>query len=203
VHADALKFDQGTVTVSAGSSFTLGAMIDAGSDQVTSTDMWIVYDPTLLQAVSASAAAYFPAVTSNISPGKVYIAGLITNPGTYETGAGTVATVTFTALKNGTATVAYDCRTDVSNSSKIIQNSVNATNLISCSANGTSIVTIGTGTAATGVPTQAPVTTSYYSQQVRPTALPQTGIMDALPKIGTMGALFFGAGILLRLLLIL
>ena len=203
VHAGSLKFDKGTVTVNAGDTFTLGAMIDAGADQITSTDMWITYDPTLLEAQSASAAAFFPATTNNITSGKIYIAGLITDPGTYEVGTGTVANITFKALKNGVATVAYDCRTDVSNSSKIIKNTVDATNVIVCASNGTSIVTIGTGTGATTAPTQAPVATSYYSQQPRPTALLQTGIMDAFPKLMTVGGVLVMAGIILRVLLIL
>jgi len=202
--AGTLKFDKGTVTVNPGDTFMLGAMVDAGSDQITSTDMWIVYDAMLLEAQTASASSYFPAVTSNISSGKVYIAGLVTDPGTYEVNSGTVAYITFKALKNGSATISYDCRTDVSNSSKIIKNSVDATNVISCTGNGTSIVTIGTGIGgATVVPTRIPIATAYYNQQAQPTALPQTGYMDILPRMGVIGAILLGTGLLLRILLVL
>lgn len=201
VHAAYLKFDKATVSVAAGSTFTLDAIIDAGSDQVTSTDMWILYDPTLLEAQVASAGAFFPAVTNNISSGKVYIAGLVTDPGTYKTGSGTGATITFKGLKNGTATISYDCRTDVSNSSKVIKNAVDPTNVIVCSQNGTSVVTIGAG-GGTAAPTSV-VPTTVYGNQTYPTALPQTGFMDEMPKIMTMGILFIIVGGVLRMLLLL
>lgn len=204
VHAGSLKFDQGAVSVKAGDTFTVGAMVDAGSEQITSTDMWILYDPALLEAQAASPSSFFPAVTNNITSGKVYVAGLITDPGAYKTGSGIVANITFKALKNGTATLSYDCRPDVSNSSKIIKNSVDTTNIIVCSSNGTSIVTIGTGVGgATGVPTQAPLVTSAYQNQVVPTALPQSGFMDEMPKLLTMGVALVVVGIALRVLLIL
>jgi len=202
VQAALLKFDQTTLSTSVGQTFSLQTIVDAQSDQITSTDIWITYDPTLLEAQVASAGAFFPAVTSNITSGKVYVAGLITDPGSYKTSSGTVATVTFKALKNGTATVAYDCRTDVSNSSKVIKNAVDPTNVIVCSQNGTSVVTIGTGGTIT--PSVTPIITSSIAttSQIQPTALPQTGLMDQLPKMGTIGALLLLFGVALRLLIL-
>jgi hypothetical protein len=200
VEAALLRFDKGTVSVAAGATFTLDAVVDAGSDQITSTDMWILYDSTLLEAQSASAAAFFPAVTNNISAGKVYIAGMVTDPGSYKTGSGSVATITFKGIKNGTATVSYDCRTDASNSSKVVKNAVDPTNVIVCASNGTSIITIGTGGSLT--PTTV-VPTSVYRPQPQPTSLPQTGIMDMLPKVFIAGSLFVVVGVALRALLLL
>lgn len=202
VQAASLKFDKTTVSVSMGSTFTLDTIVDAGSDQITSTDIWILYDSTLLEAQSASSGAFFPAVTNNITPGKVYIAGLITDPGTYKTGTGTVATVTFKGLQNGTATITYDCRSDVSNTSKVIQNAVDPKNIIVCNQNSISVVTVGTGGSATIAPTSV-VPTTVYGSQVQPTALPQSGLMDALPKLMTMGILFVVVGVALRALLLL
>jgi hypothetical protein len=200
VEAALLRFDKGTVNVAAGATFTLDAVVDAGSDQITSTDMWILYDSTLLEAQSASAAAFFPAVTNNISAGKVYIAGMVTDPGSYKTGSGSVATITFKGIKNGTATISYDCRADASNSSKVVKNAVDPTNVIVCASNGTSIITIGTGGSLT--PTTA-VPTSVYRPQPQPTSLPQTGIMDMLPKVFIAGSLFVVVGVALRALLLL
>ena len=199
VQAASLKFDKATASVNAGATFTLDAIVDAGSDQITSTDMWILYDSTLLEAQTASNGAFFPAVTNSISAGKVYIAGLITDPGTYKTGSGTVATITFKGLKNGTATVSYDCRTDVSNSSKVIKNAVDPTNVIVCSTNGTSVVTIGTGGSV--APTSV-VPTTVYRNQTNPTSLPQSGFMDEMPKMLTMGILFLLVGSVMRVFLL-
>jgi len=197
--AASVRFDTATVSVSVGSTFTINAVVDAGSDQITSTDMWILYDSSLLEAESASAAAFFPAVTSNITAGKIYIAGLVTNIGTYETGSGNVATITFKGLHNGTATISYDCRADVSNSTKVIKNAVDPTNIIICGQNGTSIVTIGTGASLT--PTAIP--TTVYGSQAVPTALPQTGIMDVIPKLFIVGGFFVIVGVVMRVLLLL
>jgi len=200
VEAASLKFDKGIMTIGAGETFTLDAVVDAGSDQITSTDMWIIYDATLLEAQNASAGAFFPAVTNNITAGKVYIAGLITDPGTYKTGSGTVAKITFKALKNGITTVSYDCRADASNSSKVIKNAVDPINVIVCSQNGTSIVTIGTGGVA---PTSGIIPTTLYSTGTPPTNLPQSGFMDELPRLSMIGSILIVAGVLLRVLLIL
>lgn len=198
VEAASLKFDKGVVNVAAGDTFTLDAVVDSGSDQITSTDMWILYDSTLLEAQNASAAAFFPAVTNNITAGKVYIAGLVTDPGTYKTGSGSVAKITFKALKNGTATITYDCRIDVSNSSKVIKNAVDPTNVINCAQNGTSIVTIGTG----GITPTSVVPTAVYGAQTQPTALPQSGLMDMLPRLSMVGGVLMVVGVILRILLI-
>lgn len=200
VQAASVKFDKGTVTIGSGETFTLDAVVDAGSDQITSTDMWILYDSTLLEAQNASAGAFFPAVTNNITAGKVYIAGLITDPGTYKTGSGTVAKITFKALKNGTATVTYDCRADASNSSKVIKNAVDPTNVINCAQNGTSIITIGTGGV---VPTTGAVPTAIYRPSTPASTLPQTGFMDELPRLSMIGSILVVAGVLLRVFLIL
>lgn len=200
VQAASVKFDKATVTVNANETFTLDAIVDAGSDQITSTDMWIIYDSTMLEAQNASPGAFFPAVTNNITAGKVYVAGLITDPGTYKTGSGTVAKITFKALKNGTATITYDCRADVSNSSKVIKNAVDPINVINCAQNGTSIITIGTGGV---VPTSATIPTSIYSSGTPPTSLPQSGIMDELPRLSMIGGILIVMGVLLRVLLIL
>lgn len=203
VEAAYMKFDKTTGSVAAGSTFTLEAIVDAGSDQVTSTDMWILYDPTLLEAQTVASGTFFPAVTNNISPGKIYVAGLITDPGTYKTGSGTVATITFKGLQNGTATLSFDCRTDVSNSSKIIKNAVDPTNIIICSQNTTAVITIGTGASAVAPTTAASVPTTVYTRQTYPTALPQTGIADDMPKMMTMGLVFVMVGFVLRALLLL
>ena len=194
-----LKFDKATATVTVGSTVTIDVQVDAGSDQITSTDMWILYDPTLLEAQSASSGAFFPAVTNTINSGKVYIAGLVTDPGTYKTGSGSVATISFKGLKDGTATLTYDCRADVSNTSKVIKNSVDPTNVIVCSSNGTSVITIGTGGSV--APTSA-IPTGVYASPVNPTTLPQTGLMDKLPKLLTLGILFVAVGSILRLFLL-
>jgi len=199
VEASYLKFDQTAVTVANGTTYQAQVMLDAGTDQVTSTDVWVIYDATLLEAQTVVSGTFFPTVTNNITSGKVYIAGLIVDPGTYKTGSGTVATITFRALKNGSGTLTFDCRTDVSNSSKIIKNDVNATNIITCSQNGTQTVTVGASTGTT--PTSTPAVLGA-TPSVVPTALPQSGIMDNFNHLLGPGLILFLFGVILRFILL-
>ncbi|MEK7078742.1 MAG: cohesin domain-containing protein [Patescibacteria group bacterium] len=194
-----LKFDKTTVSSQATQTFTVDVTVDAGTDQITSTDIWVVYDPAYLEAQTVTNGTFFPAVTSNITSGKVSITGLIVDPGTYKTGTGVVATVTFKSLLNGTSSISFDCRTDVSNSSKIIKNDVNATNLIECSKNTGATVTIGgtatSSTASTGI--YATPTVSSVQPTVAGT-LPESGIVENIVRFAVPGMVLLMIGVMLR-----
>jgi len=193
-----LKFDQTSVSVAASTAFQAQVIVDAGTDQITSSDIWIVYDPTYFSTPTVSPGTWFPTVSQNISSGKIYIAGLIVDPGTYKTGSGTVATVTFTPIKTGSTTLTFDCRTDgSSNTSKIVKNDVNATNIIVCSSNGTLAANIGGTVNPTVAPTAPPAT----NPTAVPTALPNTGIIDNMLKYVTPGIILLLLGGMLRFIL--
>ena len=197
-----LKFDKTTVSSQATQTFIVDVTVDAGTDQVTSTDIWIVYDPSYLEAQTVTNGTFFPAVTSNITSGKVSITGLIVDPGTYKTGTGVVATVTFKSLLNGTNSLSFDCRTDVSNSSKIIKNDVNATNIIECSKNVGATVTIG-GTATSSSSSTGTYATPTVSS-VQPTVagtLPESGIVENIARFAIPGLILLMIGAMLRLAL--
>lgn len=192
-----LKFDKSAVVTQTNVPFNLDVIVDAGTDQITSTDIWILYDPTALEAQTVTNGTFFDAVTNNITSGKVSVTALIVNPGTYKTGSGTIATITFKALKDGTSNLTFDCRTDVSNSSKVIKNDVNATNIIVCTQNINTAVTAGAGGAVN--PTSAP-----YTPPVNPTtppSLPNSGIVENIARYATPGILLLMAGLMLRLVL--
>lgn len=201
VHAAYLKFDQTSVSVAVGATYQAQVVVDAGTDQITSTDVWVVYDTAKLEVQTVSAGTFFPTVTNNISSGKVYIAGLIVDPGTYKTGSGTVATITFRGVSNGTTSLTFDCRTEVSNSSKIIKNDVNATNVIVCSQNGTQSVNVGGTSGGSSNPTSTPAVLGV-APTVIPTQLPQSGIAEHFHKFIGPGIVLFLIGISLRFLLL-
>lgn len=198
-YAAFLKLDKTTVSSQATQTFTVDVTVDAGTDQITSTDIWVVYDPAYLEAQTVVNGTFFPAVTSNITSGKVSITGLIVDPGTYKTGTGVVATVTFKSLLNGTSNISFDCRTDVSNSSKIIKNDVNATNLIECSKNTGATVTIG-GTAASSTASTGTYATPTVSsvQPTIATSLPQSGIIENITRFAIPGMVLLMIGVMLR-----
>lgn len=175
VKAASLKFDKTTVSVANGGTFQIAVTIDPGSDSLNSTDVYVTFDSTLLKATTVTAGNVFPTVTNDISAsGRVYIAGMVNDPASSISTAGTIATITFQGLKDGTGTLSFDC-----NTSKIIKNDINATNIITCS-NGTSAVTVGAGGAA---PTQVP------------NQLPQTGTFENVVKFAVPGIilLLFGS----------
>jgi len=183
VQAAALKFDKTTVSTTNGGTFQIAVTVDPGSDALNSVDAYVSFDSTLLKATVVSAGTLFPTVSNDISTsGKVYIAGMVNDPASSVSSAGTVATITFQALKDGTATLSFDC-----NTSKIIKNDINASNVIVCSTNGTSAVTIGGGGTQ---PTSAP-----------PSQLPQSGIFDNVVKFMVPGTIMLILGGILRLVL--
>ncbi len=192
VEAATLKFDKTSVTVTVGGTVTVGVIVDAGSDQISSTDAYVTYDATLLEPETVAAGTFFPTVTNNITSGKVYIAGLVDDPATSKTGTGTLATITFKGLANGTGTLAFDCQATGSNTSKIVKNDLNATNIISCADNGTAAVSVGTGAGASS---------STSANLATPSALPRTGIFENMRNIAVPGAILFLLGTAVRLLL--
>lgn len=147
-----LKFDTANVSVNTGGSFSIDVIVDAGPDEITSTVANIVYDAGLLEAQSVTPGSFFPTVSNSITSGKVSISGLVSGPGTYLTGSGTLATITFKGLKNGTASLSFYCQPILYNSSKIIKNDLNATNVIDCSQNGSATIKVGSGVGVTEPP---------------------------------------------------
>lgn len=187
-----LKFDKTTVSVANGGTFTISVTVDPSPDAISSTDVYVSYDATALKATAVTAGSLFPTVTNDISTsGKVYIAGLVNDPASSITTAGTLATITFQALKEATTTLTFDC-----SSSKVIKNDINATNVLNCSQNGTSQVTIGAGGSTN--PTATPVPDGANET---PQELPQSGIMDNMVKFAVPGIMLLFLGTALRLLL--
>lgn len=192
VQAASLRFGSTTATVVVGQTVQVPITVDAGTEQIRSVDVYVLYDATLLEAQGVAEGSFFPTVTKNITSGKVYIAGLVDDPASSKTGSGILATITFKGLANGVANVTFDCRTNVNNSSKIIKNDMNATNIITCSQNGALAVTVGTGSSSAGGTTPT----------VLPTQLPQTGIFDNIKNISIPGAILIIAGSLLQIVLL-
>ena len=121
------------------------------------------------------------------------IAGLVNDSGSPVTTSGTVATITFQGLKDGSGTLSFDC-----NTSKIIKNDLNATNVIVCTQNGTSAVTIGAGGSSSS-PTATPAPNTGVAET--PSELPQTGIWDNVVKFALPGMVLLILGGALRFIL--
>lgn len=229
VRAAALRFDKTSNSVTSGNTFDVQVVIDPGSEQVTSTDAWIVYDKNILTVVSVKDGTYFPTVLNDTTTaGKVYVAGLVNDPTEFKSGVGTVATITFRATTNGNATISYQCDPNATETSKIIKNDINSTNIIECGANGTQAVTVGSGgsggggtapTTAPGQPTSTPFPTTVATITLTPTpttffpsptistlsaspsALPQSGVIENILNIALPGILLMTIGSVLKIML--
>lgn len=179
------KYDKTTVNVANGQTFTIGVIVDPSTDAIFSTDVYINYDTNVLKATSVDSGSLFPTVTNDISTsGRIYIAGMVNDPVNSITKSGTLATITFQALKESTATLTFDC-----SASKVIKNDINATNVLNCSQNGSASVTVGTGRQ------------EETSTVAPPSQLPQSGIFENVTKLAIPGAMLLFLGTALRLIL--
>src|SRR3989344_8528358 len=101
-----LDFDPNSTTVAPNGSFTVDIDVEAGTQQVASTDIYILYDKAYLEVQQVTAGSYFPLVQPNTeTKGRLYIAGTVTSQGDYKTGTGTVVTISFKALQEGSSTI--------------------------------------------------------------------------------------------------
>ncbi len=189
--AASLKFDKTTVNVNAGETFDIGVVVDAGTDSIHTTDAYVLYDSSLLEASGVTDGTFFPSVFNDITSQRVYIGGLVDDPATSKTGSGTIATINFKALQSGTVTLSYICG-ESGETSQVIKNDINATDIITCSSNGTASVTV----SGAAVPTSTPSALSPT-----PSELPKTGVLDNLVKVAIPGIMLLVLGGILKLFL--
>jgi hypothetical protein len=187
VSAASLKFDKTSASIDVGGTLSLSIIVDAGGEEISSTDIYVTYDASLIEAQVVNNGSFFPTVTNNITPGRVYIAGMVDDPASSKTGSGTVATVNFKGLKDGSVTISFDC-----NTSKIVKSDINATNILQCSSSDRVVVSVGSGGSSD--PTPTPI-----SQQKD---LPKSGIFDNLINLAIPGGILFLIGSGLKLLIL-
>jgi len=184
VRAASLKFDKTTVSVSNGGTFEIAVTVDPGSDALNSVDAYVTFDSTVIKATAVASGSLFPTVSHDESTaGRVYIAGMVNDPASSISATGTLATITFQGLKDGSAALAFDC-----NTSKIIKNDINASNVISCSQNGTAAMTVGSGE-------MAPAANTGVSE------LPQSGVFENVVKFAVPGMILLLVGGILKFVL--
>lgn len=148
-----------TETNSVGGKVTLAILIHTLSEKTVGAEAQVRYDPTMLQVSNVTTADFYPSITTTDTAGILLARGSIEQPADFRSGSGRMATVEFTTLKQGSTTLTFFCDLAQFNSSKIIKNDINASNIINCAANNTYTVTIGTGALT---PTTA-VTPAAYS----------------------------------------
>lgn len=200
VYAATLEFNPTSTTVDKQGTFDVDIMVDSGSDEISGTDAYILYDSSVLQPQSVQEGTHFPNVTNTITSDKVSISGVITDPTDFRTGEGKLATITFQAVQAGTTDLEIYCDLSANDTSKIVKSDINATNIIECNAlqDFTATINEGSPTATpvpTSGPTATPVPTSTYNN---PTALPEAGIVDNIAKYTIPGVVLLMLGGVIR-----
>ncbi len=198
VSAATLKFDPSTVSTNVGETFKLDVVVDAEEKEILGVDALIEYDPAICEIESITDGDFLEIGIKEFSqPGKIYIAGVVSNPGESITGEGVLATLQCKALAGGKTTFTYTCETGETNESNISEKSTDAPDLIQCSLNGEAVVTVG-GSSATN---PKPKTSSGSAKT--PSELPRTGIVEDFIVYGMIGFGFMivglGAKALLRI----
>ncbi len=178
------QLDPTTINVNANETFSVKININTEGEEVNSADIYLNFNSSLIEAQQVNAGSFFSTVTNNISAGTVYVAAMVDDPASPKNGSGEVATVTFKALANGSGEISFGC-----DKSLIVKADANGTNILNCSVNNKSTITVGGGTNSS-------TNNSNTSSQ-----LPKTGIFDNLVKLGIPGLVLFLFGILGKVLL--
>nr|MBP7967517.1 hypothetical protein [Candidatus Woesebacteria bacterium] len=178
--AATLNFNPSSVNTQQDGTFSVDVVVDAGTEQVTGTDVYVIYDPQYLQLQTVTAGSFFPKSDNMPSTGKLYVWGVIENQGEYKTGQGVLSTLTFKTVKGGNTTVTFQCDTANTETSKILKNDINATNVINCGGNG-SLTINSTGSGTTNNSSSSTSTTTTV------TTLPQSGVYENVMRFAVPG----------------
>ena len=214
-NAAVLNFDKTTTSVNSGETFSVDVKVDPGAEQITSSDIYVIFDNTVLSAEGVDVDTYFPTVLSDIAAGRVYVAALVDEPTSFKTGIGTIASIRFKALKAGSTTLTFRCSSTVLDTSKIIKNDTSATDIIDCGGNGELAVTVGNGGSTTTNPVPTTIvslpttgglgggstTTSSATLSARPTELPESGVFENVVRVVVPGVSFLVFGVFLKMYL--
>lgn len=186
VEAASLLFDPESSDIEEGETFSVDVNIDADTKQIAGTDIYITYDSSIVSLQSVTGGDYFPLVSNIPTTGKLYISGVIANQGEYKTGEGTVATLVFKGDAEGTTNLEFTCDLAQTETSKINQNDINASNIIDCSALNSHAVVVGGGSTST---------------TTKPTSLPESGVYEDMMRYSAMGGILLFTGLGLRVIM--
>lgn len=204
VEAATLQFSPASGTFTTGTAMPVQIKVDTLSVDTTSTDAVIKFDSTLLSVDSVSYGSFYPTVLHSQQTDKLFVSGMVSNPGSVINGSGVLATVNFIPLTAGTTIVSFDCTTGQTNDSNVTKNDTNATDILDCSVLVNASYTIQGTSVATPTPTPGVATTSTPTPTTGPTTptpvitqIPDAGLLDIVslfPRL-MMGLVFLIIGL--------
>lgn len=180
--------------------FNVVVTVDTSGEDIMAVDALISFDQNKLKVNQVTRGDFFSSNAGfdydiDNSNGKLTIYYFSQNTLSTESGSGDVATVSFEAIGEGTASTTFLCESGVDTDSALWDQQGN--DLIDCAACGSGSYEIGTGgtttATSTSTPTPTPEGTTTQAPTPTPSTLPETGIETPL----LIAAL--GGGILLLL----
>ncbi len=169
-----LYFEPADGNYNVGDTFDVILQIDTGEKEAMAADALISFDQNKLKVNQVSEGDFFSGFDYNIenANGKLTIYSFSEQALVTNSGVGEIATITFEATAEGTASVSFLCESGVDTDSAIWDQSGN--DLIDCAACGSGSYTIGQGE-----PEPEP-TTAPEEPTPTPSELPETGIETPL-----------------------
>ena len=147
------SFDPIVITAEQGDILTVDILMYSGTDPVVSSDVWVSYNPDFLTPITEGdydmkPGNFFQITDVKIfSPGKIYLYAINQSPTASDTTNGRLASVSFKAQKKGTTELRFDCMPFQKQTSQIIRQDPEFTNIINCAStrSHTSVITIDQG----------------------------------------------------------
>jgi len=173
--------------------FTVLVILNTGGANADGADAILNYDAAKLNLASATLGDLFgnKLVANTSVSGKVTLKATSAS-GTYFSGSGTFATLSFKGKTTGTAAVTFDFKANSTTDSNVYYN---GSDILGSVTNG-SYTVMAAGTLPTSTPT--PVISPSGSVTPKPT-IPATGVFNLTLGTGLIGVLFFLTGFLLLL----
>lgn len=183
------------ISIAQGGTFNLAVNMDAKTNQVSAAQVQVNYDPTVLEAQSISAGTFLSVV---LLPGAINNgAATITvgaPPGAPVSGAGTIANLSFKALKATATSVSFDVTNTQVAAIGLTGNQVGNLNPASVTVTSSATATPLPTATPTPIPTPTPNTTSYTLEGEVMSLIANSGAIQVFSDptaSGGAGLLFF------------
>lgn len=147
------------------STFVVAVNINTSTNAVIGTELYIKYDPTIVQAQRVDVGPFFPnpqVIEGDLgaSSGTLIYTAFLDTGGTPQTGVGNIAQITFQAVKEGKADLTFDPQTVVAAVGEGGQNALFSSIGVSIDVqSGPQITPTNTPTPTPGLPTNTPTPT--------------------------------------------
>lgn len=159
-----LAFNPSTRAAYVGKEFTVKLYINTKGSQVLSSDAYVIYNGKHLKLISIKGGSFFPVTNSSSSSNSLVVRGMVNEPAAFRVGKGRIATIKFKALRKGKSKLNFYCNLQAGDTSKIIENHIDAQNVIDCSSNQEATIKV-------------------YTRKVTPTVTPKHNTMKLTPTV--------------------